>query len=100
MTRTLRSSGSRLCALRRQMLALDAQHARIENNDALDDVLELAHISRPVIRAKDGERFFTDFDAWAAVLAPNSVRNSRASSGISCLRSRKGGTANGTTLSR
>ena len=41
----------------------------IENHDALDDVLEFAHVAGPVVLARACEGFFADLHARAAVLA-------------------------------
>src|SRR5258707_8873187 len=51
------------------MLALDAENARVENHDALDDVFEFAHITGPVILGEVGEGFFADLHAGTAILA-------------------------------
>ena len=51
------------------MLALDAQGARIEDQHALDDILEFAHVAGPVVVGQRFERFFADLHARAAVLA-------------------------------
>ena len=54
---------------RRQMLALDAQRARIEDQHALDHVLQFAHVAGPVVLLEGFERLFADLHARAAVLA-------------------------------
>src|SRR6476646_5506113 len=53
----------------RQLLALDAHRARIENEYPFDHVLQFAHISWPMILAKHSQSFIADFDARPAVLA-------------------------------
>jgi len=60
----------------------------IEDEHALDHIFQLTHIARPVVLGQYLQRLFCNLHAWPSVLAPNSPRNSRASSGISCLRSR------------
>src|ERR1700722_10436039 len=38
-----------------QMLALDAQHSGVEDENALDEVPELAHVAGPLIFRQSGE---------------------------------------------
>src|SRR5580700_5269245 len=50
------------------MLALNAQHARIEDEDALDDIFQLTHISGPVVAGQSLEGFIAELDPRATVL--------------------------------
>src|SRR5580698_1300621 len=52
----------------RQMLALDAQHSRIEDENALDEVPELPHVAGPVILRQSVQSLLADFDTRTAVL--------------------------------
>src|SRR6266702_3539655 len=50
------------------MLALDAQHSRIENQYPLYQIAQLAHVSGPVMLPQDLERFLTDLHPRPSIL--------------------------------
>ncbi len=83
-----------------QMTALNAVDVRVKDEDALEDVFELAHVARPGILLEQLQRVVANFNARSAVFAAEHARNSRASGRMSSLRSRSGGTKNGMTLRR
>src|SRR5215831_1326117 len=54
---------------RGELFALDAERARVEDEYALDHVLQLTNVARPVVLLKDFERLLTNLHARAPVLA-------------------------------
>ena len=84
-----------------QVLGFEALGLGVEDEDALDDVAQLADVAGPVVLLERGEGGVGDFDAGAAVLLAELLRGTRArASGMSSLRSRSGGTKKGMTLRR
>ncbi len=53
---------------RRELAPLDAQCARVEDEDAFNDVLQFADVSGPVVLLKNIEGLFADLHARAAIL--------------------------------
>src|SRR6202453_807407 len=61
-------AGARFVTEGREMLALDAQHSGGEDENALDEVPELAHVARPLILRQSVQSLLADFNARTAVL--------------------------------
>ena len=93
----------RLLDFGRQIVDVDLRSAGAERDGALDRVLELPHVARPVIRHQPAHRLLRDGRAVAAASArprANLSRKCCTSSGMSSLRSRSGGSCTGMTFSR
>ena len=71
-----------------------------DRDQALDQVLQLPDVARPPVRRQDLQRRIRDALDRLAELDLVAIRNSRASSGRSSMRSRSGGIRIGMTLMR
>src|ERR1700722_7884419 len=52
----------------RQMLALDAQHSRVEDENALNEVSKLPHVAGPVILRQSVQSLLADFNSGTTIL--------------------------------
>ena len=84
--------------LGRQVLGLD-HRARRGDHRLLEDVLQLAHVPRPVVREQPRQRLPRDRPRWQPARGSFS-RKCSTRSGMSSSRSRSGGSSIENTLSR
>ena len=77
---------------RRQMLAFQLRHRGIHDDDALDQVAQLANIARPGVAHQRVEGVVGNLLRAAIVGLRKLLQEMRPAAGMSSLRSRNGGT--------